>query len=583
VSRKLQRKSADKGQLNPASDGGAANAQPASKPQAGWPVPVVCVLLGLVVWIVFGQTVHFEFVNYDDQDYVYQNAAVSQGVTLKGVSWAFTHVHGGNWHPLTTLSHMLDCQLYGLNPGGHHRTNLLLHAATAIALFLVLHRISGALWRSAFVAAVFAIHPLRVESVAWISERKDVLSGLLFMLVIAAYVRFTRRTTTGRFLASPAYWLALFLFTLGLMAKPMLVTLPFILLLLDWWPLGRWRDQAPSGEGTPAFRPLASLLLEKVPFVLLSAAACAATILAQAKAQAIAPLQVVALPARLANAMVACVTYLWQMVNPSQLSVFYPHPGSQIAFWTVAMSALVLLVISMAVFLKRHRQPYLAVGWLWYLGMLVPVIGLVQVGGHAHADRYTYLPQIGLYLIVTWGMWDLCSGWRQRRQVLGTVAVSILIALLWAARLQTAHWRTSISLWTHALKSTSRNSTAHYSLGTALAKQGKFEEAIRHYELALQIQPGLSEANYNLGNALVRLGRIDESIPRFERALQLNPDYAEAHNNLGIMLMKQGKREAALAHFRQALALATRQGNTDLVTANQARLKAYQPSAQPAR
>ena len=419
-----------------------------------WLVPGICIFLAAITFAVFGQTLRHEFVNYDDDVYVYENPEVSRGLTLQGIVWAFTHVHSSNWHPLTWISHMLDCQLYGLSPGGHHLTNILLHTATAILLFLVLRRMSGALWRSTFVAAVFAIHPLRVESVAWVAERKDVLSGVFFMLTIGAYVRYVQKQSrvepsSLRFAApesrgssanssspGPRLWtldycLVLLFFALGLMCKPMLVTLPFVLLLLDYWPLGRvaggeWRVTR-FGAQVPQLHPeclgLISqpLLLEKPPLFGLAVASGVVTIFAQTGA--IQSFEHVSLPLRMGNALMSYVDYLGQMFWPAGLAVLYPFTAGGVGVSGVVLSLVLLAGISAGVFVLR-RRPYFLTGWLWYLLMLVPVIGIVQVGAQARADRYTYLPQIGLYVLLTWAAADLCAGWRHRRAVLGGCATS---------------------------------------------------------------------------------------------------------------------------------------------------------------
>ena len=421
-----------------------------------WTVFGIGIFLAAIIWAVFGQTLHFEFVNFDDDTYVYENPEVSQGLTFKGIIWAFTRFHSFNWHPLTWLSHMLDCQLYGSNPGGHHLTNILLHAVAAILLFLVLRQMTGALWRSAFVAAVFAVHPLHVESVAWVSERKDVLSGVFFMLTIGTYVRYARQPW------SPAhYGLVALLFALGLMCKPMLVTLPILMLLLDYWPLNRFSNFTPQ----VFFR----LVAEKIPLFALAAVSCAVTIFAQT--DAIKSFDQISLPLRVGNALVSYAIYLKQMFWPSNLAVLYPFPSHGEVIWKMILASIVLFSISASVFVLRKTRPYLLVGWLWYLVMLVPVIGIFQVGTQAHADRYTYLPQIGLYLLLTWTAVDLCAGWRFRRVVLGGSSTVILVALIFCARAQASYWQNSESLWTHALACTSDNFIAHNNLGTALLER----------------------------------------------------------------------------------------------------------------
>jgi tetratricopeptide (TPR) repeat protein len=565
-----------------------------------WTVLWVCIFLAAIIWVVFGQTLGHDFINYDDNGYVYENPEVARGLTLKGVVWAFTHVHASNWHPLTWVSHMLDCQFYGLNPGGHHLTNLLLHTATAILLFLVLRRMTGFLWRSAFVAAVFAIHPLRVESVAWVAERKDVLSGVFFMLTLWAYARYVQKQSRveGRessTQAAPAlaprsltldYCLVLLFFTLGLMCKPMLVTLPFVLLLLDYWPLGRisefgvrsselknapqltgatkqseggstpWRDEAKR-------RRLNHLLYEKLPLFGLAAASCVVTIFAQT--EAIQSFEQISLPLRVGNASISYVTYLVQMFWPSGLAFFYPFAARDVGVSKVVLSLVLLAGISTGVFVLR-RRPYFLTGWLWYLIMLVPVIGIVQVGVQAHADRYTYLPQIGLYLLLTWAVADLCAGLRNRRVVLGGCATIVLIALIFCARVQTSYWRNSELLSTHTLACTSDNYIAHDCLGNALLKKGSVDEAIVHFQRALQIKPDYVKAYNNLGNALFKKGNVDEAIAQFQKALQIKPEDAEIHKNLAVALAKahgnyantlvqMGRDDEAIVEFRKALEL----------------------------
>ena len=508
----------------------------------------VCVFLLGAVWVVFGQTLGHGFVNYDDQ-YVYENPEIVHGLSLKGFEWAFTHSMAGNWLPVTVLSHMLDCQFYGLQAGGHHLTNLLLHAATAILLFLVLREMTGALWRSAFVAAVFAIHPLRVESVAWVAERKDVLSGLCFMLTLGAYVRYARKP---RSLAR--YLTVICLFALGLMCKPMLVTLPFVLLLLDYWPLNRVTKVS---EATVTDHPdqnhfliTRRLIIEKLPLFGLAVAMSAATFLAQKVA--LQPFEQLSLPLRVGNALNSYVTYLGQMFWPSDLALLYPFAAKDVGVFRVVLSLVVLAGISAGVLVLR-RRPYLLTGWLWYLTMLVPVIGIIQVGAQARADRYTYLPQIGLYLLLTWATADLCAGWRHRRVGLVGGSAAILVALIFCARAQTAYWRTSETLWTHTLACTSDNSIAQNNLGKALLKKGNIEDASFHFQEALQMIPNDAETYYNLGDALLKKGSVDEAIAYFQKALQLKPDYVKVHNNLGIALFKKGNVNEAIAHYQKAL------------------------------
>jgi Flp pilus assembly protein TadD len=462
---------------------------------------------------------------------------------------------------------MLDCELYGTDAGGHHLTSVLLHTASVILLFLVLRRLTGFLWRSTFVAAVFAIHPLHVESVAWIAERRDVLSGLFFMLTVWAYGRYVEKQSRVEGRASSAgggslaldprrwtldYCLVLLFFALGLMSKPMVVTLPFVLLLLDYWPLNRLSGFTP--------KVLFRLVAEKIPLLALSGAACVATMVAQK--EIIMP-EPVAL--RIGNAVVSYVIYLRQMVWPTGLAVLYPYPRA-LPGWEIALTAGLLAAISAGVFLGRQRRPYLLMGWLWYLGMLVPAIGLVQSGLRAHADRYTYQPQIGLYFALTWWVADLSVGWRHRREVLGAIGTIILVALILCARVQTSYWRNSESLWTHTLACTSDNATAHVSLGSALLQNGSVDEAIAHFQTALQIRPDNTPDNagaqLDLGNALLQKGSVDEAMVHFQTALQIKPDYAEAHYDFGSALCQNGRVDEGIIHFQKALEI-----NPDFVEA----------------
>jgi tetratricopeptide (TPR) repeat protein len=513
-----------------------------------WTMAGVGVFLAAIIWGVFGQTLRYAFVNYDDNVYVYDNPEVALGLTLPGIVRAFSRVQAGNWHPLTWISHMLDCQLYGLNPGGHHLTNLLLHTTAAILLFLVVRRMTGCMWRSALVAAVFAIHPLRVESVAWVAERKDVLSGVFFMLTLGAYVSYARHAW------SPArYGLVALLMALGLMCKPMLVTLPFVLLLLDYWPLNRWRtDDAKTpvlrlgGRGIPR-----GLVLEKLPLLGLAAASCAATLFAQTVA--IRSFEEISLPTRVGNALLSCVIYPGQMFWPSGLAVFYPFPANGGPRWEIILAAALLLLITAGVIIVRKTRPYLLVGWLWYLVMLTPVIGILQVGSQAHADRYTYLPQLGLYLALTWLAADWSTHWRHRRALLGAGSGILLAALMFGAHAQTRYWRNSESLWTHALACTPDNVIAHTDLGEALLQQGRVDEAMTQFQQALQINPNYAEAHNNLGNVLLRKGRVDEALAQYQTALQIKSDYADAHYNLGDALLQKGRVDEAITQYQATL------------------------------
>jgi Flp pilus assembly protein TadD len=511
-------------------------------------------LLLLAVGLVFGQTVRYEFVNIDDDRYVYDNQQVSQGLTIPGIAWVFTNSHGDNWHPLTGISHLLDCHVYGLNAGGHHLTNVLLHVATAMLLFVVLWRMSGGFWPSALVAALFAVHPLRVESVAWVSERKDVLSGLFFVVTLAGYLHYVRK---------PFFWgrylLVMALFALGLMAKPMLVTLPAVLLLLDYWPLRRMTSPTTEDDSlaTPPQPGRCSspmhLLVEKLPLLLLSAVSCVLTLWAQREAL----VSVERLPplSRIGNAMISYVAYLDQLFYPAGLALLYPHPGAHLPVWKVAGAMAVLACISAAAAASWRRCPYLLVGWLWYAGMLVPVSGLLQVAEQAMADRFTYLPQIGLCIALAWGAADVVRSWPNRRWLCGVTLTMALAALMVCAWRQTVFWGDNMTLWNRTLACTSRNFFAYSNLGNAFLDRKQFERATAQFERALAINPRYAEARNNLGIALVNEGQVDEAIKQFRQGLIIRPSNAGAHKNLGIALATQGKIDEAINQFRQAIVI----------------------------
>ena len=519
----------------------------------------ICILLAAITWLVFGQTLGHEFINFDDPDYVVKNPGVTRGFTPQGIGWALTHSHSANWHPLTTFTHMLDCQLYGLWAGGHHLTNVVLHTLAVLLLFLVLRDMTGGpgrpgdTWRSAFVAALFAIHPLHVESVAWVSERKDVLSAVFFMLTLAAYLRYVR----GPSLAS--YLLVALVFTLGLMSKPMLVTLPVVLLLLDYWPLGRFKSQAPPAGNARSLHWLDrqntahKLILEKIPLVLLSAASCLATILAQR--QSVISIEVLPLWVRVYEAFVSCVTYIWQMFWPANLALLYPYPIGRLSIWPLVLAIAILVAVTALAFKWRVQRPYLITGWLWYLGMLFPVIGIVQVGNQARADRYTYLPQIGLYIAVSWAASELLAPWKHRRQVLSALAVTAIVLLTWRAWIQTSYWKNSESIWNQTLAATPGNAFAEENLGLVLLEKGRVDDAISHFQQALKAkrQADSARAHYNLGNAFLEKGLADEATFQYRKALELKPDYVHGKYNLGVALFRAGRIDDAIACWQEVL------------------------------
>lgn len=574
-------------------------AKPARPVRSHSIIVIIYLFLAGISVAVFAQTIRYEFVNFDDDLYVYNAPAIQAGPTLKGIAAAFTSPHARNWHPLTTLSHMLDCRLYGLNASGHHATNIILHTIAVLLLFQVLRQMTGAVWRSAIVAALFAVHPLHVESVAWISERKDVLSAVFFFLMLGAYVRYARAPSITRYLVVTA------LFAAGLMSKPMLVTAPIVLLVLDYWPLRRF-EQIASTTGKAKIvqsddqrRIIQRLFLEKIPLLILAAGTGIVTFVLQKRAAgAIPPLPFLW---RAENAVISYVIYAWNALWPTRLAVFYPHPNDTLATWHVVIAIAFLLAITCAAIFWRDKRPYLFTGWFWYFVMLVPVIGLVQVGEQGHADRYTYLPSIGLFLIAVWAVGDVAAVdqgrfWRGAA-IAGTVLV--VAALACTAFTQTSYWRNSETLWTHALAVTTDNDVAHnnlgylcvgrgeldkamshyeaaskirsakldphYNLGTAfvemnlgdvLAGKGQPDEAMAHFGQAIKLQPDYAEAYYNRGNVLFAKGRIDEAIADFEKTLQIQPNDADAHTGLGNALLRKGALKEAIAHYNQAMTLA---------------------------
>ena len=495
----------------------------------------VCLVLVGLTWLVFGQTLNHPFINYDDPAYTYENSEIVSGLTGHGVAWAFTHVHCGNWHPLTSISHMLDCQFFALKPSGHHFTNVFLHTMAVLLLFLSLWQMTDALWRSAFVATIFAIHPLRVESVAWIAERKDVLSGVFFMLVLLAYVYYRRKPALGRYVTMSI------LFALGLMSKPMLVTTPFVLLLLDYWPLKRLINR----------RALRRLIVEKIPLFVLSVASAVATILAQRSA--IGSFEQLPLTWRIDNAIVSYVIYVWQTFWPVKLAVFYPHFENRLPLWQIFAAAAFFAATSAIAIVFRKKYPYVLTGWFWYVAMLFPVIGIIQVGLQGHADRYMYLPQIGLLLIVTWFFADLLAALRYRRQILTAAAAIIIFALTWSARTQAAYWRDSESLWNRAISVTSNNYVAHANLADLLMRRGRIADSISESQEAVKIHPKYADAQNNLGLAYLQLGNEKDAAVHLEQSLKVDPRNLNARVNLAWVLATSG--DFSLRDGRRAIEL----------------------------
>lgn len=501
---------------------------------------------------VFGQVYDFQFVNYDDGTYILNNPVVRDGLTKDGLSWAFTSGHAANWHPLTWLSHMLDCQLFGLNAGMHHVTSLLLHIANSLLLLYILGRTTGRLWPSAFAAALFALHPVHVESVAWVSERKDVLSTLFFMLTILAYVRYAEKPKIIRSLT------AVLIFALGLMAKPMLVTLPFVLLLMDYWPLkrfdfGKKRATVKTDSAYSRYKLIRKLVFEKTGFFVLSALSSITTFFVQKHGGAVQRIEVFPFGTRVANAAIGYVGYLWKMLWPQKLAIFYPYHAERITVLKTAAAVFLLLVITVWVIKRARSDKYLAVGWFWYIGTLVPVIGLVQVGHQALADRYTYIPLIGIFIMFSWYVPTLLAGYKLKKLLLTALTVIIIPAVGVRTYLQTGYWRDSLALFNHALDVTDDNYEAHFCLSEPLVKQGKIEQALYHNSQALKIKPDFTRAQNGMGVALIKAGRSQEAIRYLRNAILLYPDCFEAHGNLGIAFMSLGRFDDAARHYKAAM------------------------------
>ncbi|HTX21773.1 MAG TPA: tetratricopeptide repeat protein [Candidatus Aquilonibacter sp.] len=507
----------------------------------------IALLLALLTLLAYLPVTRDQFLDYDDQNYVTENTNVLNGLTWSGVEWAFTTGHASNWHPLTWLSLMLDAELFGPNAGAFHFVNALFHAANAALLFVLLLRMTGALWPSAFVAALFAWHPLHVESVAWVSERKDVLSTFFALLALLCYERFVGESKVQSPKSKIFYALALTAFALALMAKPMFVTLPFVMLLLDFWPLQRFNAST-----------LPRLLAEKIPFFALTAASCVVTFLAQSQTggDAVASLQFIPLDYRLCNTLISYARYLLKLFCPTKLAVFYPL--LQHITWMLVMayvSAIALAAISWLAWQVRRQFPYVPVGWLWFLGTLVPVIGLVQVGGAALADRYTYFPAVGIFIIVAFGIRDLAERFQFPKIILPTAAALILVACLVLTENQLRYWRDSETLFTHALAVTKDNDVAHVNLGVALEEKGELNQALVQYRDAEELAPELSEVHNNLGNLLDKLEQPKAALIEYREAVILNPRSPALHSGEGDILAELGRYKEAMSQFKEAARL----------------------------
>lgn len=510
---------------------------------------VISLFLAGVTFLAYCQVLDHEFLNFDDNRYVTENANITQGLTREGVIWAFTQSYIANWHPMTWLSHMLDFEVYGGDPLGHHLTNLLFHISNTLLLFGVLFKLTGALWRSGLVAILFALHPLNVESVAWVAERKNVLSTFFWLLTMQAYADYAQKKAVG------AYLLVVLFLALGLMAKPMLVTLPFALILLDFWPLKRWgRENTRSTENT-GIKPI---LLEKVPLFLLVVVASIITYAVQKSWDAMRSTELRSLYSATANAVVSYLEYLGKIFLPVELSVFYPHPGDSLPAWKALVCLGVLSIITIWVVRVVRQAPYLAVGWFWYLGTLVPVIGIVQVGEQAMADRYMYIPLIGIFIAIAWGLPELMKDKAQQKLMplmVGTL-IALLITLTWV---QVSYWKNARTLFEHAISVNDNKAPSfvivYNNLGHALASERQYEGAVAQYRQAIKINPHYAAVHNNLGAALNELKRYDEAIKSFQQAINIEPDYAEAHNNLANALRQKGEVKQAIVYYDNAIRL----------------------------
>ncbi len=499
---------------------------------------LICAALAVVTFAAFDGVRNNDFVNYDDDLYVTDNVHVQEGLYARSISWAFTSFDASNWHPLTWISHIIDCVNFGPNPAGHHLVSVGFHIANVILLFLILKSATGAIWPSAFVAAVFGLHPLAVESVAWVAQRKSVLSTFFWFLTIAAYFRYSQKPGGLRYL------IVVFLFAAGLLSKPTLVTLPFVMVLLDYWPLNRILR--------PQFSILHSLY-EKLPLIVMSAALCVVTYTAQAKGNSVSDTITVPLIFRAENILVSYIKYIGMIFCPTSLSVLYPFDLNRLAVWKTGVCLLLLVLVSSLAIVLRRRFGWLFTGWFWYLGTLVPVIGLVQAGAQSMADRYMYLPGIGIYIIVAWCVFDLAEKFRPPKVIPTAAGVLILGVLLLTTRTQVGYWKDSLSLCKHALAVTKNNYIMHYNCGSAFRDLGQVDEAIEQYRQTLKINPVYAKAHNNLGCALRDKKQLDEAAAEFKLAIKIAPDYADAQNNYGVMLAEQGQHEEAISHFDAAL------------------------------
>ncbi len=496
-----------------------------------------CLILVIATFAVYGQVINYDFISFDDMAYVVENPHVRTGLTSKNILWAFTSVHAGNWHPLTWLSHQTDVTLYGMNPGLHHLNNVIFHIANTLLVFLLFRKMGGSISQSGFAAALFALHPLHVESVAWVSERKDVLSTLFWLLTMTSYFRYVRYPGIRNYLTM------LLCFMLGLMSKPMVITLPFVLLLMDYWPLRR-----------VCTKPLKSLLWEKIPLFMLAAISLMITFFAQKEGGAVVSWEAYSLGTRAANALISYFSYIEKMFCPSSMAIYYPYPPF-IPWWKTAGAGVLLISVSLMTVLNVRQYPYLTVGWFWYLGTLVPVIGLIQVGTQAMADRYFYIPSVGLLIMMVWGIPEFFRTSTRGQKILSVIAATYLLILMPITWIQVRYWTDSLALFTHAIDVTENNAMAYMNMGVASSHQGKKAEAVKYYTEALRLAPGQVEILNKLALVLKDLGKTNEAIQRLSEALRLKPDDIETLNNLGVVLKDSGKIDEAIRYFSEALQL----------------------------
>ena len=507
------------------------------------------ILIAVLTLAIYWQVLDYGFINFDDPTYVIENKHIRDGLTIEGVKWAFTSFYASNWHPLTWLSHMLDIEFFGMNPGMHHLSNITIHTLNAVLLFILLERMSGVLWRSAMVAALFALHPLHVESVAWISERKDILSTFFGILTLTAYVRYTRMHGLKRYTQMTV------LFICSIMSKPMMVTLPLLMLVLDFWPLKRIDAMKGESGYKPVMGTLRNLLLlfrEKIILFAVAFISGIVTVCAQHSGGAVQSVVLLNLGDRMMNAAVSYCTYIWKMVWPTGLAVYYPYP-SAFVFSHVVLCMALIVVVTIAIIAFMDKRPYLASGWFWYMVTLLPVIGIIQVGGQSMADRYTYVPSIGIFIMAVWGVSDLLIPFRNRKVILTGISALVIGASSILTFIQAGYWRDSIILFGHALDVTNGNDLAHFNLGHALEENGNAHEAEKHYRDAVVLKAHNAAYHTALGSLLADTGRTDEAVEHLTQALQIEPALIEARVNLGNIMLLRGETEGSIQEYSKAL------------------------------